>query len=374
MRIETLAVHAAAEVDEETRAVAPPIHLSTTFEHPPDTRELEGYLYSRYGNPTQDRLERALAALEGGAAALVYGSGMAAAAAVFTALPGGSHVLLADDTYFAVRGLARDLGARCGIETTLVDATRLDRVREALRPSTRCVWIETPSNPHIKLSDIAGVAELARAAGAILVVDSTFATPMLQQPLALGAHVALHSLTKYMGGHSDVQAGALVLAAQDDLHRTLAGQRTLIGGVASPMSSWLVLRGLRTLACRMEWHCRAAQAVAEALAAHPAVSHVHYPGLAQHPQHQLARAQMKAFGGMLSLRVRGGRAAAVAAAGRLRLFRNATSLGATESLVEHRESVEGPDTPTEPDLLRLSVGLEHPDDLIEDLAQALSGG
>jgi cystathionine gamma-synthase len=373
MRIETLAVHAAAEADEETRAVAPPIHLSTTFEHPPDTRELDGYLYSRYRNPTQDRLERALAALEGGSAALVYASGMAAAAALFTALPAG-HLLLADDTYFSVRTLARDLGARCGLETTLVDATRLDRVREAMRPTTRCLWIETPSNPHIRVSDIAGAAELARAAGAILVVDSTFATPILQQPLALGAHVVLHSLTKYMGGHSDVQGGALILAAEDDLHRRLAAQRTVIGAVASPMSSWLVLRGLRTLACRMEWHCRAAHAVATALAAHPAVSHVHYPGLPQHPQHPLARAQMYGFGGMLSFRVRGGRDAALAVAGRLSLFRNATSLGSTESLVEHRESVEGPDSPTEPDLLRLSVGLEHPDDLVEDLLQALEGG
>ena len=372
MRIETLAVHAGAEPDE-TRALAPPIHLSTTFEHPPDSRELDGYLYSRYGNPTQDRLERALTALDGGDRCLVYGSGMAAAAALMTALPRGSHLVLADDTYFSVRTLARELGARIGFEVSLVDATRLDAVRGALRPGTRCVWIETPSNPHIRIADIAGVAELARGAGAVLVVDGTFATPILQRPIALGAHVVLHSCTKYMGGHSDVQAGALVIGGDAELLATLGGQRMLHGAVASPMSSWLVLRGLRTLACRMEWHCRSAAAVAEALAAHPAVEQVNYPGLADHPHHRLAATQMKAFGGMLSLRVRGGRARALAAAGRLRLLRNATSLGSTESLCEHRESVEGPDSPTEPDLLRLSIGLEHPDDLIADLDQALRG-
>jgi cystathionine gamma-synthase len=370
MRIETLAVHAGAEVDEETRALAPPIHLSTTFEHPPDVGELEGYLYSRYGNPTQDRLERALAALEGGPACLAYGSGMAAAAALFASLPPGSHVVLADDTYFSVRVLARELATRSGIETTLVDATRMDSVSKAIRPATRCIWIETPSNPHIKVCDIAAAAELARGAGAMLVVDGTFATPILQRPLALGADVVLHSCTKYMGGHGDVQAGALVFAASE-LHQALLGQRTLTGGVAAPHSAWLVLRGLRTLACRMEWHCRGAQAVAEFLAGHPAVDGVHYPGLPGHPQHALARRQMKGFGGVLSFHVRGGGERALAAAGRLRLFRNATSLGSTESLVEHRKSVEGPSSPTAPDLLRLSIGLEHPDDLIADLAQAL---
>jgi cystathionine gamma-synthase len=372
MRIETLAVHAGGEPDAETRAIAPPIHLSTTFEHPPDSGELDGYLYSRYGNPTEDRLESALAALEGGARALMYGSGMAAAAALMHALPPDSHLVLADDTYFSVRTLARQLGERSGLEVTLVDATKLDSLRGALRPNTRCVWIESPSNPHIKVTDIAGAAELARGVGAILVVDSTFATPILQQPIALGAHVVMHSCTKYFGGHADVQAGALVLSAADELEQHMRGQRTLHGGVASPFSTWLVLRGLRTLACRMEWHCRAAAAVADALSRHPAVTGVHYPGLSSHPQHKVAARQMKSFGGMLSFHVRGGRAGALAAAKRLRLFRNATSLGSPESLVEHRQSVEGPDSPTEPDLLRLSIGLEHPDDLVADLTQALA--
>jgi cystathionine gamma-synthase len=372
MRIETLAVHAGAEPDGETRALSPPIHLSTTFEHPPDTGELDGYLYSRYGNPTQDRLEGALAALDGGAASVVYGSGMAAAAAMLTALPRGSHVVMADDTYFSVRTLARDFGPRWGLDVSIVDASDIDAVRGALRPQTSCIWLETPSNPRIKLCDIAAAAELARGARALLVVDGTFATPILQQPLALGADVVLHSCTKYLGGHGDVQAGALVLASAE-LAATLRGQRTLFGAVAAPLSSWLVLRGLRTLACRMEWHCRAGQAVAAALAEHRAVERVHYPGLASHPQHALARAQMKGFGGMLSFLVRGGRERALAVAGRLRLFRNATSLGSTESLVEHRQSVEGPGSPTAPELLRLSIGLEHPDDLVADLRQALDG-
>jgi cystathionine gamma-synthase len=373
MRIETMAVHAAAEPDRETGALSPPIHLSTTFEHPPDSGQLDGYLYSRYGNPTQDRLERALAALEGGAACLTYASGMAAAAALLAALQPGAHVVLADDTYFSVRTLALDFGRRWGLEVSLVDVSDADALRGALRPTTRCIWIETPSNPHLKVADIAAAAELARGAGAILAVDSTFATPMLQRPLELGAHVVLHSCTKYFGGHSDVQAGALVVADAGEMLDTLRAQRTVLGAVAAPMSAWLVLRGLRTLACRMEWHCRAGQAVAEALAEHRAVERVHYPGLPTHPQHALARRQMKGFGGMVSFHVRGGRARALAAAGRLRLFRNATSLGAPESLVEHRESVEGPRSPTAPDLLRLSVGLEHPDDLVDDLRQALEG-
>jgi cystathionine gamma-synthase len=371
MKRETLAVHAGAEPDAETRALAPPIHLSTTFEHPPDSGELDGYLYSRYGNPTQDRLERALAALDGGTDALVYGSGMAAAAALLDAMAPGDHLLLADDTYFSVRRLARALGERVGFAVDLVDATDLGAVRAALRPATRWVWIETPSNPHIRVVDIAGVAELARAAGARVVVDGTFATPILQQPLALGAHVVLHSCTKYMGGHGDVQAGALILAGGDELAATLSAQRIARGAVASPMSSWLVLRGLRSLPARMEWHCRSAMTIAHALDGHPAIERVYYPGLASHGQHAVAARQMSAFGGMISARMRGGRAGALAVAGRLQLFRNATSLGSPESLVEHRESVEGPDSPTEPDLLRFSIGLEHPDDLVADLLRAL---
>lgn len=372
MRIETLAVHAGGEPDGETGAIAPPIHLSTTFEHPPDSSELAGFLYSRYGNPTQGRLESALAALEGGAAAVVYGSGMAAAAALFHSLPAGSHVVMGDDIYFSIRTIAREHFPRWGLEATITDACDLTAVEGAFRPQTRCVWIETPSNPQLKVADIAAIAALARASGALLVVDSTFASPVLQQPIALGAHVVMHSCTKYLSGHADAQAGALVLG-HASLRDELVAQRTVLGPVASPFTAWTVLRGLRTLPCRMEWHARGAAAVAGFLAGHPRVERVHYPGLAAHPQHEVARRQMRGFGGMLSFEVAGGAGPALACASRLRLFRNATSLGSTESLVEHRASLEGPGSPTPPGLLRLSVGLEHPDDLVADLAQALDG-
>ncbi len=373
MRIETLAVHAGGEPDGETGAIAPPIHLSTTFEHPPDSSELAGFLYSRYGNPTQERLERALAALEGGAAAVAYGSGMAAAVAVFHTLPPGSHVLLGDDIYFSVRRVARDHFPRWGLAASVVDATDLAALRAALRPETRCVWIESPSNPQLKVADIAALAELARSAGALLVVDSTFASPVLQRPLALGADVVMHSCTKYLAGHADAQAGALVLGEAGGLRDQLVAQRTVLGPVASPFTAWMILRGLRTLPCRMEWHSRGAAAVAGFLSRHARIERVHYPGLPAHPQHEVARRQMRGFGGMLSFEVAGGAPAALACAARLRLFRNATSLGSTESLVEHRASLEGADSPTPPGLLRLSVGLEHPDDLVADLAQALDG-
>ena len=372
MRIETLAVHAGGQPDSETGAVAPAIHLSTTFVHPADARELTGHLYARYGNPTQDRLESALAALEGGAAALVYGSGMAAAAALMHALPSGAHLLLGRDTYFSVRSVAREHAARWGIRTTLVDASDPDAVRAALTPETRCIWVETPSNPRLEVADLAALAAIAREHGALLAVDNTFATPVLQRPLELGAHVVMHSCTKYLGGHADVQAGALVLAEAGELADRLLAERTVLGPVASPHSAWLVLRGLRTLPCRMDWHVRGAEAVARFLEAHPAVERVHYPGLASHPHRLVAERQMRRPGGMVSVELRGGEAAALAAVKRMRLFTCATSLGSTESLVEHRASMEGPGSPTPPSLLRLSIGLEHPDDLVADLDQALA--
>ncbi len=371
MRLETVAVHAAAEVDRETGAVAPPIHLSTTFEHPADAGAPSAYLYARYANPTQDRLETALAALDGGACALAFASGMAAATALLQNLAPGSHVLMADDTYFAVRKLAQTWFARWNLELTLVDMTDADQVRAALRPNTRCLWAETPSNPLLKLSSVAALAEIAHAAGAVLVVDATFATPLLLQPLALGADVVMHSTTKYLAGHSDVTGGALIFAREDELAVAVRESRKLLGAVANPFASWLVLRGLRTLAPRLDWHQRNATAVAQFLQGHAGVSAVHYPGLDSHPQRATALAEMRGPGGMLSFEVAGTRARAIEVASRLRLFINATSLGGYESLVEHRQSVEGPTSPTPETLLRLSVGLEHAEDLIADLEQAL---
>lgn len=372
MRLESLAVHAGAEPDAATGAVAPPLHLSTTFQHGPAAERVAGFEYAREGNPTQARLEAALAALEGGTAALAFASGMAAADALLSSLPPDSHVLIPRDVYQGLRALARDFLPRLGIRVDAVDVTHPAVVAAAITPATRCVWLETPSNPLLQIADIAAIVAIARSAGASVVVDSTFATPCLQQPLALGADVVMHSTTKYFGGHSDVMGGALIFARRDALHEAVAHARHVRGAVMAPFNAWLTLRGLRSLPARMAWHCRNARAVAEFLAAHPRVEAVHWPGLPSHPQHAAAVRQMRDFGGMLSVQVRGGRDAALAVAGKVHLFTNATSLGGCESLIEHRASVEGANPISPQNLLRLSVGLEHTDDLVADLAQALS--
>lgn len=373
MRFETIAIHAGMGVDAETGAVAPPIHLSTTFERDAAGDTPRGYGYVRDGNPTQTRLEEALAAVDGAEAALAFASGMAAAGALLQALPAESHVILPDDSYYAVRALAAELGTRWGLSFDTVDMQDAEGVRRALRESTRLVWIETPSNPLMKIVDVAAVTSLAHAAGALAVVDSTFATPALQQPVRLGADVVLHSTTKYFGGHTDVQGGSLAFAQRGDLYDRVEQVRLLAGAVASPFNSWLVLRGIRTLAARMRMHCDHAMKIARFLSEHAEVETVFYPGLETHPGYAIAARQMTAFGGMLSFLVRGGRGAALAAAARTRLFTRATSLGGVESLIEHRASSEGPGSTTPEHLLRLSIGLEHPDDLIADLDAALKG-
>ncbi|HYC92297.1 MAG TPA: aminotransferase class I/II-fold pyridoxal phosphate-dependent enzyme [Thermoanaerobaculia bacterium] len=369
MRFETKAIHAGMHIDEATGAVAPPLHLSTTFERSEEGEASRGYSYVRDGNPTQERLEEALSAIDGGAAALAFGSGMAAGAALLQALPRGAHVILPDDCYYGYRGLAEDYFERWGLGFDVVSMEDLDAVRAAMRDETKVVWAESPSNPLMKVVDLAALAELAHEGGARLVVDGTFATPALQRPLELGADVVLHSTTKYLGGHTDVQGGALVFRERDAWHDETLHVRKLVGGVASPFNSWLVLRGIRTLAARMRVHSENALAVARFLAER--VEQVFYPGLESHPGHAIARRQMSAFGGMLSFLVRGGRAEALAVAAKTRLFVRATSLGGVESLIEHRNSSEGPGSRTAENLLRVSVGLEHPDDLIEDLRQAL---
>jgi cystathionine gamma-synthase len=371
--LDTIAVRAGGELDPATGALAPPIHLSTTFDHGPASEDPHGYHYVRDGNPTQTRLETALAAVEGGEAALAWASGNAATAGLLQALPPGSHVLFPDDMYYANRVVARDLFPRWGLSSTSLDMADLGAVRKAITPQTRLLWAETPSNPLMKVVDLRALAELAHAAGARLVVDNTFATPMLQRPLELGADFVMHSTTKYLGGHSDVQGGALVFKRRDETSAQLLALRTLLGPVASPFNSWLVLRGLRTLFVRVERQSANAAALAAALVGHPRLAAVHYPGLPSHRGHAIARAQMKGFGGMLSIQVKGGKDAALGVAKRVRLFLNATSLGGVESLIEHRASSEGPESQTAPDLLRISVGLEHPQDLIEDLTQALAG-
>ena len=372
MRFETRAVHAGGEPDPATGAIAPPLHLSTTFEHgPAGEPHAAGHIYIRESNPTQSRLEEALAQIEGGEVALAFGSGVGAGAACLQALDPGSHVLFHRDLYYAFRTMALEYLPRWGMEASFVDMTDLAALHGALRPNTRLVWTESPTNPMMQVLDLRAIAGEAKRADALLLVDGTFATPALQRPLELGADVVLHSTTKYLGGHSDVHGGALVFRARGDLPAKAGHNRHILGAVASPFASWMVLRGLRTLACRMERQSANALAVARALEGHSGIVAVHYPGLPSHPGHAVAMAQMAAFGAMMSLRIRGGREGAVRAASRVRLFRNATSLGGVESLLEHRRSVESADSTTPDDLIRVSIGLEHPDDLIEDLRQAL---
>jgi cystathionine gamma-synthase len=371
MRLETLAIHAGAEVDAATGAVAPPIHLSTTFRHGPVAERVAGYEYQREGNPTNDRLREAIAALEGGVTALTFASGMAAASTLLEALPPGARIAIPDDCYTGVRMLAAEFLPARGIAVATLDMADLGAVRAACARGLDLLWLETPSNPLMKVSDIAALATLAHEHGALLACDNTFASPALQRPLALGADIVIHPTTQYVGGHRDVLGGALAFARADDVFERVAHRLHITGAVLAPFSAWLTLRGCRSLPARMAMHCANARRVAEFLAVQPQVERVNYPGLAAHPGHAIAAKQMRDFGGMLSVQLRGGRDAALAMAGALRLFTNATSLGGCESLIEHRASVEG-DNPTSPqNLLRISVGLEHPDDLVADLEQAL---
>jgi cystathionine gamma-synthase len=374
MRIETVAVHAGGNSDGATGAVAPPIHLSTTFRQGPDAERIAGYECQRERDPTNDRLREAIAALEGGACALTFASGMAAVANLLECLPSGTRIAIPQDCYSGLRALATEFLPERGITVLQVDMSDAAAVADLGRHRLDLLWVETPSNPRLRISDIAALAAIAHAQGATLVCDNTFASPVLQRPLALGADIVMHSTTKYFGGHSDVLGGALVFARADDLHARVAHRLHVTGATLAPFSAWLTLRGCRSLPARMAMHCANARRVAEFLSFHAAVERVNYPGLASHPGHAVARSQMSDFGGMLSIELRGGRQAALEMAGRLRIFTNATSLGGCESLVEHRASVEGALPVSPPNLLRLSVGLEHADDLIADLEQALGQG
>ncbi|MBL0213266.1 MAG: PLP-dependent transferase [Myxococcales bacterium] len=374
MKPETLAAQALHAIDAATGAIVPPIHLSTTFARDADYQP-RGPTYARDESPAPVHAERVLAALEGGAAAMVFSSGMAAACAVFrAACRPGDHVIAPRVGYYALRGWLERFCARWGVGFDLVDTTDLAAVKAALRPgTTRLVWVETPANPTWELTDLSAVAALAHAAGARLAVDSTTATPVHTRPLEHGADLVMHSATKYLGGHSDVLAGALVTAKLDDTWAELAQLRHDEGACIGPMEAYLLLRGMRTLYARVERSSRTAFWLAERLAALPDIT-VRYPGLGSHPQHALAARQMqRGYGSMLSIQVGGaGPDAALGVIKRLRVWVPATSLGGVESLVEHRYSVEGANTPTPPDLLRLSVGLEHEDDLYEDLRLALA--
>ncbi|MEP7346711.1 MAG: aminotransferase class V-fold PLP-dependent enzyme [Gemmatimonadaceae bacterium] len=371
MRIETLCVHAGHGPDQVTGAVSPPLHLSTTFERDADGEFRRGFSYIRENNPTRVMLERVLASIEEGAAALAFASGQAATNAVFQALRPGDHVIVPSFAYYGTPKLVREVYEPWGLQASYVDMRELDAVRNAVRENTRLIWVESPSNPLLTLTDIAAVVDIARDAGARVAVDNTWATPLGQRPLVLGADIVMHSTTKYLSGHSDVMGGALVVRAQDDFFARLRLLQKEGGGIAAPFDAWLVARGIRTLPWRMRAHTANAMAVASFLESHRGVEAVHYPGLPSHPQHDIACKQMQLFGGMASVQVVGGRAEALALAARMKVFTRATSLGGVESLLEHRASIEGPATRAPENLLRLSIGLEHPDDLIEDFRQAL---
>ena len=372
MKLETLLVHAALSPPADSGAVADSIQLSTTFVHgPAGERAPAGFEYQRGGHPNALALESALTAIEGGAAALSFASGMAAISALMHCLEHRGEVLIGTDVYQGTRTLTQDFLGPQGFVPRAHDHAEVESFIAAIGPATRMVWLETPSNPLLAVGDIAAVAAACRRHGALLVVDNTFATPVLQNPIALGADVVMHSTTKYFGGHSDALGGALIFARQDPLALRVLEYRGMHGAPLAPFNAWLTLRGLRTLAVRVERHAANAKKVAEYLAGRPEVEQVNYPGLPGHRNHAIARLQMRGFGGMLSFSLRAGREAAIAVAGALKVFLNATSLGGFESLVEHRWSVEHPTKVSAENLLRLSIGLEHADDLIADLAQAL---
>ena len=374
---ETLAIHAGQEPDPLTGAVVPPIYQVSTFKQDGVGGLRGGYEYSRSANPTRTALEECLAALEDGPAALAFASGLAAEDCLLrTVCSPGDHVLIPDDAYGGTYRLFAQVLAGWGLDYSVVPISDLAAVREVLaaRPVS-CVWAETPTNPLLHIADIRGLAQAAHEAGAMLVVDNTFASPYLQQPLRLGADAVVHSTTKYLGGHSDVVGGAVVVA-DPGLAERIAFTRNATGGVPGPFDAWLTLRGIKTLAARMDRHCRNALRIAQMLAEHPAVAEVMYPGLASHPGHKLAQEQMRAFGGMVSFRMLAGEEAAVRTCGRTRLFTLGESLGGVESLIEHphrmtHASVAGSALEVPGDLIRLSVGIEDCDDLIHDLRQAL---
>ena len=370
MKIETLAVHAGHTVDPATGAVSLPIHLSTTFERDAEGTYSRGFMYTRNNNPNRQALEQGISVLEGGAAAAAFASGMGASMSIFQALAPGDHVLAHVDAYYGTSRLLREIFQRWGLDVSFVDMADLHAAEKALRPNTKLAWMETPSNPLLKIVDLAAVAKIVHAAGAICVCDNTWA-PTLQRPFDLGADLVLHSTTKYFGGHCDVLGGIVVSKVEDDFFQRIRGIQYEGGAVPSPFDCWLILRGMRTLPWRMRGHSENAMRVAEFLSGHRKVSRVHYPGLKLHPGHEIAAKQMSTFGGMLSFEVKDGRDAAMSVAAKTKIITRATSLGGVESLIEHRASIEGSGTTSPEGLLRLSIGLENADDLIEDLDQAL---
>ncbi len=370
--LQTRSIHAGRSVDPSTGAVTPPLYTSTTFERDPDGEFSREYAYIRAATPNRDSLETCITALEGGDETISFGSGMAASLAVFQSLAPKDHVLLHRDVYYGVRELMEGFFAKWGLTHTFVDMRDTEEVRAACRPATKMFWVETPTNPLIEVVDIAAVAEAARAAGALLVCENTFATPVLQHPFELGADIVVHSLTKYLSGHSDAMGGSVTIKNQPELVTQIRDFQHTGGAILSPFDCWLILRGVQTLVPRVRLHCENARLVAEFLSTHKKVARVRYPGLSNDPGHAIAKRQMKDFAGMLSFEVQGGRAEAYAVAAALKVIVRATSLGGTHSLIEHRASIEGKTTRAPESLLRMSVGLEDASDIIEDLDRGLA--
>jgi cystathionine gamma-synthase len=373
MHPETLAVHSGHTVDSATGAVAPPIYLSTTFERDADGSYPRKYEYIRDNNPNRHQLEDCLAALEGGIGAAAFASGLASITNLLQTLRPGDHVIAPLDAYFGTAHILKDMYEPWGLEVSFVEMTDLNKVEAAVRPNTKLIWTETPSNPLVAITDLEAVAQIAHRAGAKAGCDNTWATPFGQRPFDFGFDIVMHSTTKYLGGHGDVMGGAIVVREDGALLNKLHQLQNVGGAIPSPFDCWLILRGISTLPYRIRAHTYNAEKLAAFLSQHPAIEVVHYPGLVSHINHAVAVRQMKLFGGMLSIQVKGNRETTFRVAARLRLFIRATSLGGPASLIEHRESIEGPDTRAPENLLRISVGLEHPDDLIADLEQALEG-
>ena len=374
---ESIAAQALGWVDETTKEIVGQIHTSTTYIRDADNQYRNGRVYARDHNPTFEQAEAVLNALEGGHETLLFASGMAAATAVFQAFNPGDHVIAPKVMYWSLRSWLKTFAARWGLVIEFVDATDLSAVRAAIQPGkTKLIWVETPANPMWSVTDIAATCEIAHAVGALVAVDSTVATPVLTQPIAFGADIVMHAATKYLNGHSDVVAGTLTCARDSESWQRIRSIRAQIGGIAGPFEAWLLTRGMRTLFPRVKTACISAQQIAEYFSAHALVEEVLYPGLRGFVGHDIAAKQMRGgFGGMLSIRVKGGvnngETAAIGVAARTELWKRATSLGGVESLIEHRASVEGEGTPAPKDLLRMSVGIEDTQDLIDDFEQAL---
>ena len=372
MKKETIAVHGSHLKDETAGAIAAPVFLTTTFERALDGTYPKGHMYSRNSNPNRIALEKGLAALEGASRGFAFGSGLAAVNAVFQCLKSGDHILMPEVGYYASYKLAEEILGPWGLEVSQVDMTDLAKVEKAIQKNTQLIWAETPANPMLSITDIKGLASIARKHKIKLGIDNTLGTPVLQNPIALGADIVMHATTKYIGGHSDIMGGAVLLKEDDEWAKRIERVQILMGATPNPLDCYLLARGLKTLPLRMREHSANALELAKRLEKHPKVEKVHYPGLESHPQHALAKAQMpQGFSGMIALQVKTGETGTREMAGKLQIFQQATSLGGVESLVEHRKSIEGPQSTTPGNLLRFSIGLEHVDDLWADLEQAL---